>query len=367
MPGKRSNGEGTLRKRPNGLWECTMMVGYQEDGKRRYKSFYGKSQKEAKDKAEAYKRDTAAGLYIDPNLTFQEWARKWYDGYKDSVSPTTYESYGYTLKTLIGAFGGRKLNSIKALDVENFLKGLRADGKSDSYLTKCRGMMYQIMHKAEANDLIRKNPVRFAEKMKAHKPVKRKEAFTQEEVKILMEQLPDNKVGHTIRLMLATGMRTQEVLALEPRHIEPDGSCIHIRQAVNMVKGKPHIGPPKTANSVRDVPVPPNVRPCAVFLREQAGTFVWESPIPGQPVNPSHFRDKYRNTLLRIPGVRMLTPHSCRHTYVSQLQALGVDMETIQSMVGHADLEMTQHYLHVQEEVRQAAAEKFSKTFGISR
>lgn len=113
MPGKRSNGEGTLRKRPNGLWECTMMVGYQEDGRRRYKSFYGKSQKEAKDKAEVYKRDTAAGLYIDPNLTFQEWAQKWYGGYRDSVSPTTYESYGYTLKILIGAFGPRKLGSIK--------------------------------------------------------------------------------------------------------------------------------------------------------------------------------------------------------------------------------------------------------------
>ena len=55
MPGKRSNGEGTLRKRPNGLWECTMMVGYQEDGRRRYKSFYGKTQKEAKDKAAAAK------------------------------------------------------------------------------------------------------------------------------------------------------------------------------------------------------------------------------------------------------------------------------------------------------------------------
>ena len=41
-------------------------------------------------------------------------------------------------------------------------------------------------------------------------------------------------------------------------------------------------------------------------------------------------------------------------------------METIQSMVGHADMEMTQHYLHVQEEVRQAAAEKFSKTFKVS-
>ncbi len=47
MAGKRSNGEGTLRKRPNGRWECTMMVGYKDDGTRRYKSFYGKSQKEA--------------------------------------------------------------------------------------------------------------------------------------------------------------------------------------------------------------------------------------------------------------------------------------------------------------------------------
>lgn len=222
MAGKRSNGEGTLRKRPNGLWECTMMVGYKDDGTRRYKSFYGKSQKEAKDKAETYKRDIAAGLYIDPNLTFREWAQKWYDGYQDSVSPTTYESYGYTLKILIGAFGQRKLNTIKALDVEDFLKKLRTDGKSDSYLTKCRGMLYQIMHKAEANDLIHKNPVRFAEKMKAKGPVKRKEAFTQEEVQILMEQLPQDRTGHTVRLMLATGMRTQEVLALEPQHIEPD-------------------------------------------------------------------------------------------------------------------------------------------------
>jgi len=118
---------------------------------------------------------------------------------------------------------------------------------------------------------------------------------------------------------------------------------------------------------VRDIPVPPSVRPSAVFLREQAGQFVWDSAIPGQPFDPRHFRDKYRNALLKISGVRMLTPHSCRHTYVSQLQALGVDMETIQSMVGHADIEMTEHYLHVQEETRQAAAQKFSKAFSVPR
>ena len=59
----------------------------------------------------------------------------------------------------------------------------------------------------------------------------------------------------------------------------------------------------------------------------------------------------------------MLTPHSCRHTYVSQMQALGVDLATIQSIVGHADVDMTQHYLHVQESIRQDAIARFSKAF----
>ena len=82
--------------------------------------------------------------------------------------------------------------------------------------------------------------------------------------------------------------------------------------------------------------------------------------------DPAHFRRNFQTAVSAV-GVRPLTPHSCRHTYVSQLQALGVDMETIQSMVGHADIEMTQHYLHVQEKVRQAAARKLSKTLGPSR
>ena len=52
-----------------------------------------------------------------------------------------------------------------------------------------------------------------------------------------------------------------------------------------------------------------------------------------------------------------------RHTYVSQMQALGVDIQTIQSIVGHADTEMTEHYLHVQESIRQSAIQLFSEAF----
>ena len=71
----------------------------------------------------------------------------------------------------------------------------------------------------------------------------------------------------------------------------------------------------------------------------------------------------FRKSLEEAGDVRLLTPHSCRHTYVSQMQALGVDIQTIQSIVGHADTEMTEHYLHVQESIRQSAIQLFSEAF----
>ena len=71
----------------------------------------------------------------------------------------------------------------------------------------------------------------------------------------------------------------------------------------------------------------------------------------------------YKAELDKIEGVRYLSLHACRHTYVSQLQALGMNMETIQSIVGHADLDMTRHYLHVQEPIRQAAVQKLNEAF----
>ena len=225
-------------------------------------------------------------------------------------------------------------------------------------------MLYQIFQKAEANDLVRRNPVRLAENMKAAHTTKRKEAFNAEEVAHLMKVLPDDRMGLSIRLLLGTGMRMQELLALEPQHIEEDGSVIHIRQAVKLVKGTVIIGNPKSKDSIRDVPVPVNVRICAIKLRDTTCQYIWESPRTGLPCNPTHFRDVFKKSLEEAGDVRILTPHSCRHTYVSQMQALSVDIQTIQSIVGHADTDMTEHYLHVQDSIRQNAVQRFSEAFG---
>ena len=361
---KRSNGEGMIRQRADGRWESRVMIGYKDNGKPDYKSIYGKTKKEAREKLKQFLDDRASGIDASHNYIFCDWSEIWFEHHQDNITATTQENYRYTLRILNDYFGLRKLSDIKPYDVEVFLKGLRKEGRSDSCLAQCRGMLYQIFHKAEANDLIRKNPVRFADKMRSREPTKRKEAFTAEEVKLLMEKLPKDRIGISIRLLLGTGMRSQELLALEPRHIAEDGSMIQIRQAVNMVKGTATVGQPKSRDSYRDVPIPPNLRWCAIQLRTTNRTFVWEAGKKDQPCNPSYFRDKFKAAIGEIEGVRVLTPHSCRHTYVSQLQALGVDLPTIQSIVGHADIDMTQHYLHVQDSIRQKAVSKFAAAFG---
>ena len=156
---RRENGAGTLRQKENGRWEIQIMDGYKSDGRRNIRSFSGKTQKEAKDKRDEYLRKREMGVLTGKDIRFDEWADQWFEYHKENVKPTTAEGYRYTLRILKDHFGRRKLSDIKAMDIEQFLRQLRKEGKSDSSLAQCRGMMFQICKRAVANDLIFKNPV----------------------------------------------------------------------------------------------------------------------------------------------------------------------------------------------------------------
>ncbi len=366
MAKRRANGEGTLRKRSDGRWESAITIGYNDDGTPKRKYFYGKKQSEVKEKVEAWNKKKGSKKIVAKEYTFTEWSDFWFENHKDDITPTTQENYKYTLKILQNYFGKDPIDEILALDVETFLKSMRADGRSTSYISTCRGLLHQIFRKAEANGLIEKNPVALADKLRSREPKKKKEAFTTEEVRLLMAKLPHDRLGISIRLMLGTGMRAQELLALEPKHIEEDGSVIHIEQAINMIKGTAVVGCPKSRDSYRDIPVPPSFRGYAMELRNTDLSYIWEAGKKGQPCNPSHFRNKFKEAIGKIEGVRVLTPHSCRHTYVSQMQAIGIDLETIKYIVGHADIDMTEHYLHVQKSKINQAIELFGSEFGVS-
>ena len=126
MPSKRSHGEGTLRHRSDGRWELRMMDGYQKDGSPRFKTFYGKTQKEVKLKLKEYQDALISGIQLDTILYFEDWADTWFEGHRDNIAPTTQESYKYCLKMLKEGFYHRPLTVIRPIDIENFLKGMWA-------------------------------------------------------------------------------------------------------------------------------------------------------------------------------------------------------------------------------------------------
>lgn len=356
---RRSNGAGTIQKIAPGLWRGQIMDGYKADGKKNIISFTAPTKGEVQDMIRSYWFNREENAEVEPDetpasKTFSEWADAWYADYRTQVQPSTYANYKYTLEALKAYFKEVPLASIKPMDVNAYHNFLLNSSKSKSYVTKCRAMLIQILDAAEANEFIGSNPARKANAIKVVPELNfdvdeegKKDAFTDQEQAILRDALPDNMVGHTIKLMLGTGLRTQEVLALTPEDIAEDGSSIHIYKAIKTVNGTPTLGPPKSKKGRRRVPVPEDFREDAKYLCEHSGKpYIWTSRRKNGLYDIGSFRRRYYHAIKQLPGVRPLSPHCCRHTYVSNLEKKGVPMEQIARLAGHSRITTTDGYLH---------------------
>ena len=353
MAGKRAHGEGYITQTPNGKWRGQLMDGNDPiTGKRIIRSFTAPTRREVLQKIRDYKEQKASPSEPE-SILFGDWADQWYRDYQTQVEVSTYANYKYTLESLKQHFGQAPLTSIRAMDINAYLTGLLKQGYSHSKISKCRSMLIQIFDNAVANTLLDRNPARAAKTIRLEAVTgdilpKPKDAFTMEEVELLLLSLPNTPFGNGIRLMLGTGIRVQELVALTATDIAEDGSWISVNKAVKMVDGTPVLGPPKSRRSIRTVPVPPRYRPYALSLRKGAGKlFCIPSHKLGEPCTIEQFRKRFTALLAEIPDVRRLTPHCCRHTYITALQVKGVPMETIARLVGHNRITTTDGYLHI--------------------
>ena len=279
--GKRANGAGYFTKPPSGSGLGQIMDGFTPMGKRNIVSFTAPTKGEVQAKIRKYLTDKEEGTLIRKNMPFSDWADAWYKDYKGQVQPSTYSGYRYTLNLLKKHFGSRPLCEIKQMDVNRFLGELNSKSLSHSLQMKCKAMLIQIFNAAEANDLVLKNPAlhaKCAKDLLMQEGESKKDAFTEEEFDLLMEKLPQDLLGNSIRTLLVSGLRTQKLLALRPDDIEHDSSVIHVNKAVKMVDGKAVLGPPKSKRSRRSIPIPEKYREPVRFIRENGGrAFIWTS------------------------------------------------------------------------------------------
>lgn len=349
MAGKRSHGEGCIRQQKNGKWRGQLMVGFKENGKRNIISFTARTKSEVLQLINNYMRQKEQNEQGSAIPSFAEWADRWFSDYRTQVAESTYSGYKFTLKLLKERFGEKLITQILPMDINEYFNDLISQGCSHSKISKCRAMLIQIFSSAEENKLVLRNPARAAKVIRMDhfaESERKKDSFTSEELEILFTQLPNDYIGNSIRLLLVSGMRVQELLSLCPNDIEPDGSVIHITKAVKIVDGKPKLGPPKNKKSRRDIPIPIAYRHIAVYIRENGGKLLlWQSHRVGIPCSIAYFRKQYYRVIKDLP-VRNLSPHCCRHTYITFMQRHGIPMETIARLVGHTNIATTDGYLH---------------------
>lgn len=140
-------------------------------------------------------------------------------------------------------------------------------------------------------------------------------------------------------LMLYSGLRSAEVLALGVRDVDVG------RRWVRVV-GK--------GDKERRVPLDPDVAGViqAYLLAERPETsstmlfVVAKGPHRGQPLTPAGLRTVFRYHRGRS-GVAAGHPHALRHTFGTALAEAGVDLAVMQALLGHDHVDSTAAYIHL--------------------
>ena len=155
--------------------------------------------------------------------------------------------------------------------------------------------------------------------------------------------------------LLLLGLRRGEAAGLQWQDIDYDSNTIHIERNVIYTSASGLVvTTPKTANSVRTVPIPfslaallrewqkEQVRPNGSALIPTAFAFA----VPERPFDPP-MPDTFTKWLSRFTKERNLpniSPHDLRHSCASLLLMSGASVKDTQDFMGHADAETTLKY-----------------------
>lgn len=384
---RKSNGEGSINKYGNG-WRATLSLGYNSDGKRIRKQFYGKTKKEVMNKMIDYKSDFNKGLIVqDEKITVQEWIKIWLFELKaNDLKPSTVERYSGVYDNYIKntGIGKCKLKNLKATNIKLYYNRLIEEGKTVNIVKTVNKILKASLNGAKMNGYLYVNVCENVtlpkEKIKEKKEVA---VFTLDEEKKLLTSIKNHKYKMVFILALGTGLRIGELMALKWSNINFENKTLDVNRAMSRAyvfeNGKKVFkieeNTPKTNSSIRTVPIPSNVlkelqehkkkqdlfKKLYAEVYEDRG-YVFANPL-GEFIKPDTISKSYAKLLKEI-GIPHKKFHSLRHTYATRLSEKGVSLKTIQKLLGHASIRMTADiYTHVMNEEKVLAVEKINDIF----
>ena len=259
---QRFNGEGSFYfDKSKNRWYGVLTIGYKDDKPVRRK-VSDKTFKGAQKKFNELKEQVSKGVLIEksacllPDLILSQVEKK---KALNLIKNVTYFRELSTLKIIQNApIGKMRVQDIRESDILIFFKNNLH--RSESYLKKLYRQLNSAFKYAQSENIILKNPMQNVSRPKSQKPTKKVYALTVEEQRHLMEVLTgsekNNKYSPIFQLMLFTGMRPGEALALD-KDIDVNFNFKKItirRTAERDANGQSFLSDkPKTENSIRTI------------------------------------------------------------------------------------------------------------------
>jgi integrase len=264
---------------------------------------------------------------------------------------TTIKDYrGYLRGHLAPYFGDRQIEKIDADLVAAYLRRKLQQGYASKTIQNQLNFLHGIFAFAERRLWVSANPVALVDRPKKNRSPRRRIRFLQPtELDRLIAAVPDNDLGKVERPLYLgaamTGLRQGELLALRWTDIDWVAGRIRVAESLS----RREFDSPKSHEG-RSVPMADRL------ARELERHFkrsdyradhdlVFCHPHTGHVLEPSTVTKRLKRTLKRA-GLRELTFHELRHTFGTQMAAVGTPLRALQEWMGHGDAKTTEIYRH---------------------
>ena len=292
----------------------------------------------------------------DESMLLANYSLNWLETFKKGkIRPSSFERYQFCLKLLCeDALAHMDIRSIRLEDIQMYVN--RLEDLSASTIKKQKLLLNQVFEHAVLTDVILRNPVQGAQMPPMSHRTKIVLPYEKDEQEKLVAAFTEEKNGRLrLRygwgcvLILETGLRAGEALALEWNDIDEEKRLLKVTKNLVRVDGKNLVQrTTKTASGKRTIPLNGIAMEAVQRLKAQA--------VPGCPFVFATQTGKhlsYRNLLATMEkacetaGVESRGLHALRHSFASNLYARGVEIKLISKLLGHASTQITyDRYVH---------------------
>ncbi|MEE2855646.1 MAG: tyrosine-type recombinase/integrase [Actinomycetota bacterium] len=281
-------------------------------------------------------------------VTLRAYSTRWLE--HRQLRPRTRAHYEALLERLIlPELGDAQIVTVTPAKVREWHTGLGSDRPTQT--AHAYALLHAICATAVLDEVLDANPcrIRGASQTARKRDI---DVLTPAQVDKLAAKMPA-RLRASVHMAAWCQLRWGETSELRRGDISADCSVLRVRRAVtHTTKDGFVVGPPKTSAGMRDITVPPHIRPIIKsHLKNHVGKDADSLLFPGDDgrhMSSPAYRFYFVKARKAI-GKPNLTPHQLRHTGAVLAAQSGATTAELMARLGHTSVQMALKYQHVAE------------------